>query len=96
MNALAPGDLAVIVDDPAWTDTTRKTIGLHVVVIDGPTYCATDDPYWTPYWLVSGIPEKILASQKLKDRGRISGRCLRKIPPAPMDESVPDEREVVS
>jgi hypothetical protein len=95
VSSLAPGDLAVIVDDPAWTDTTRKTLGVHVVVIDGPTSCATDDPYWTPYWLVSGIPENILASQKSKDRGRISGRCLRKIPPAPMEREVPDLMEMV-
>lgn len=88
-----PGDMCVVIDDPGWTDRSRLAIGIHVVIIDGPVTSRTDDPYWAPYYQVSGIPKFITDTQEDEHKGRMSGRCLRKIPPADLGLDVLTEEE---
>jgi hypothetical protein len=90
--SLAPGDLAVIVSTPddIPQDRAKGIYGLTVVLLSvcGCNRCN----YYVdkrPYWLVAGIPAE-------RDVHAVGHRALRKIPPAPMDESVTDEREAVS
>jgi hypothetical protein len=73
---LTPGDMAVIISHRTMPPFAREYIGLTVVLV---AQCEhVDDPYWSPYWHVSGMP--------LGDRLAVSHKVLRKIPPAPMDD----------
>jgi hypothetical protein len=87
--SLQAGDTCVIIDHPNWFDgpNKRSRLGKIVILISGPHLYPQDPRFteiWGSYWKVSGITP-----------GMMSPLCLRKIPPAPMDDDVNTEDTLI-
>jgi hypothetical protein len=81
MNALAPGDLCVIIDHPAIAPCTHGFVGRTVVLV---AICERlSHRTHAPYWRCSGASGV-----------GVSHTVLRKIPPAPLDEGDLHEERV--
>lgn len=96
--SLAPGDMAVIVAHPLiagdpFYDVVTKNIGAHLTIVAGPIILP-DCGYWNPYWRCAGVPAQILGHQDWQ--GVLSGKLLRRIPPAPMVEDESETKEMVT
>jgi len=82
MTTLQPGDLCVILGGPDIPDSCRGFVGRTVILIRDSEFLKHS--CYAPFWKVVNLPDRIVVSHKI----------LKKIPPAPMDESEMEQEEL--